>query len=353
MRLLRVSVFITRWQALSHWETKNISPSTTTYSVVREISHIFRSRDMPIRETSIRKKFRLAACPPMGIVFPNEPPAAHGNDRHASDCFPYHWKRFSRNAAQLPAACRLIFLRCTDGERLARLGDPARRLGADLSRARTDRRKRGIPISGCHRHDDPCVCGHVFSSAKDFPVRDSALCCSVLLLLRSPFISSLAAQHGSAARFIRKIPRVLLQSLWTGPVGSPIPSWVFLRNTDLREPPLHNGFSFRLASRSRMCGSQRHRCPPDNPCGNPPPPLLSKRFQPIHRQSCQHSISHPHPSTNRLPPNGKSSSYTQMVRIRRFEQASMKQYAADKMGGFLHLYIGQESVAVGNALALR
>ena len=36
-----------------------------------------------------------------------------------------------------------------------------------------------------------------------------------------------------------------------------------------------------------------------------------------------------------------------MVRIRRFEQASMKQYAADKMGGFLHLYIGQESVAVG------
>ncbi|MBK1882327.1 pyruvate dehydrogenase (acetyl-transferring) E1 component subunit alpha [Luteolibacter pohnpeiensis] len=38
--------------------------------------------------------------------------------------------------------------------------------------------------------------------------------------------------------------------------------------------------------------------------------------------------------------------YTQMVRIRRFEQAALKYYNAGKMGGFLHLYIGQESVAV-------
>ena len=66
MRLLRVSVFITGWQALSHWETKNISPSTTTYSVVREISHIFRSRDMPIRETSIRKNFASPHARPWG-----------------------------------------------------------------------------------------------------------------------------------------------------------------------------------------------------------------------------------------------------------------------------------------------
>lgn len=36
-----------------------------------------------------------------------------------------------------------------------------------------------------------------------------------------------------------------------------------------------------------------------------------------------------------------------MMRIRRFEQASLKQYSGGKMGGFLHLYIGQESVAVG------
>lgn len=37
----------------------------------------------------------------------------------------------------------------------------------------------------------------------------------------------------------------------------------------------------------------------------------------------------------------------EMLRIRRFEQASLKQYTMGKMGGFLHLYIGQESVAVG------
>ncbi len=37
-----------------------------------------------------------------------------------------------------------------------------------------------------------------------------------------------------------------------------------------------------------------------------------------------------------------------MVRIRRFEQISLKAYQQGKMGGFLHLYIGQESVAVGS-----
>lgn len=37
-----------------------------------------------------------------------------------------------------------------------------------------------------------------------------------------------------------------------------------------------------------------------------------------------------------------------MFRIRRFEQAALKQYqTSGQMGGFLHLYIGQESVAVG------
>jgi pyruvate dehydrogenase E1 component alpha subunit len=36
-----------------------------------------------------------------------------------------------------------------------------------------------------------------------------------------------------------------------------------------------------------------------------------------------------------------------MVRIRRFEQTSLKYYNGGKMGGFLHLYIGQEAIAVG------
>ena len=39
----------------------------------------------------------------------------------------------------------------------------------------------------------------------------------------------------------------------------------------------------------------------------------------------------------------------EMLRIRRFEQQALKFYNQDKMGGFLHLYIGQESVAVAAA----
>lgn len=39
--------------------------------------------------------------------------------------------------------------------------------------------------------------------------------------------------------------------------------------------------------------------------------------------------------------------YRQMVLIRRFEQRSAELYQQGKVGGFLHLYIGQEAVAVG------
>ena len=39
--------------------------------------------------------------------------------------------------------------------------------------------------------------------------------------------------------------------------------------------------------------------------------------------------------------------YHQMVLIRRFEQRCADLYQAGKIGGFLHLYIGQEAVAVG------
>ncbi|QQY08284.1 MAG: pyruvate dehydrogenase (acetyl-transferring) E1 component subunit alpha [Candidatus Xiphinematobacter sp.] len=41
-----------------------------------------------------------------------------------------------------------------------------------------------------------------------------------------------------------------------------------------------------------------------------------------------------------------------MVRIRRFEQAALKYYNQGCMGGFLHLYIGQEAVAVGTSSLL-
>ena len=50
----------------------------------------------------------------------------------------------------------------------------------------------------------------------------------------------------------------------------------------------------------------------------------------------------------RLTGEEKTHLLREMFRIRRFEQAALKQYqTSGQMGGFLHLYIGQESVAVG------
>jgi pyruvate dehydrogenase E1 component alpha subunit len=43
----------------------------------------------------------------------------------------------------------------------------------------------------------------------------------------------------------------------------------------------------------------------------------------------------------------------QMLLIRRFEEKAAEAYALGKIGGFCHLYIGQEAVAVGSLTALR
>lgn len=51
----------------------------------------------------------------------------------------------------------------------------------------------------------------------------------------------------------------------------------------------------------------------------------------------------------RLSPEDKIQLLRTMIRIRRFEQASLKAYNQGKMGGFLHLYIGQESIATATA----
>ncbi len=45
--------------------------------------------------------------------------------------------------------------------------------------------------------------------------------------------------------------------------------------------------------------------------------------------------------------------YRQMLLIRRFEEKSAEMYALAKIAGFLHLYIGEEAVAVGAIAALR
>jgi pyruvate dehydrogenase E1 component alpha subunit len=49
-----------------------------------------------------------------------------------------------------------------------------------------------------------------------------------------------------------------------------------------------------------------------------------------------------------LTPEKKIQLLRTLVRIRRFEQTSLKYYHDGHIGGFLHLYIGQESVAVGS-----
>jgi len=53
------------------------------------------------------------------------------------------------------------------------------------------------------------------------------------------------------------------------------------------------------------------------------------------------------PINRKLTPEEKIRLLRDMQRIRRFEQVSLKYYNMGKMGGFLHLYSGQESVAVG------
>jgi len=53
------------------------------------------------------------------------------------------------------------------------------------------------------------------------------------------------------------------------------------------------------------------------------------------------------PINARLSREEKVELHRKMVRIRRFEERSLRAYQAKKIGGFLHLYIGQEAVAVG------
>ena len=54
------------------------------------------------------------------------------------------------------------------------------------------------------------------------------------------------------------------------------------------------------------------------------------------------------PINTSLEPEEKVRLFAQMVRIRRFEERSLRAYQQGHIGGFLHLYIGQEAVAVGS-----
>ena len=58
------------------------------------------------------------------------------------------------------------------------------------------------------------------------------------------------------------------------------------------------------------------------------------------------------PINQDLSSDDKINLYAQMVRIRRFEERSLRAYQQGHIGGFLHLYIGQEAVAVGSVSVL-
>jgi pyruvate dehydrogenase E1 component alpha subunit len=55
--------------------------------------------------------------------------------------------------------------------------------------------------------------------------------------------------------------------------------------------------------------------------------------------------------TERAPPHARDL-LREMIRIRRFEEKCAELYAAQKIRGFLHLYVGEEAVAVGVSAAL-
>ena len=61
------------------------------------------------------------------------------------------------------------------------------------------------------------------------------------------------------------------------------------------------------------------------------------------------TASDPHlaPVNLKLTKEERIALFRTMMQIRRFEERSLRAYQAKKIGGFLHLYIGQESVAVG------
>lgn len=76
---------------------------------------------------------------------------------------------------------------------------------------------------------------------------------------------------------------------------------------------------------------------------NPPSPTLDPKTPPPAGPSPASRA----PVNARLTAVERLDLYRQMVRIRRFEERCLRAYQQGKIGGFLHLYIGQEALAVG------
>jgi pyruvate dehydrogenase E1 component alpha subunit len=74
---------------------------------------------------------------------------------------------------------------------------------------------------------------------------------------------------------------------------------------------------------------------------------------PPHSEAAEHDVRYAkNPVNSDLAPETKLKLYTDMVRIRAFEDRSLRVYQQGKIGGFLHLYNGQEAVAVGTCSLL-
>jgi pyruvate dehydrogenase E1 component alpha subunit len=73
--------------------------------------------------------------------------------------------------------------------------------------------------------------------------------------------------------------------------------------------------------------------------------------------AARHAIAQEEPATPAAPPDlGKErelSAFRQMLLIRRFEEKAGQLYGMGLIGGFCHLYIGQEAVVVGMQMALK
>lgn len=61
---------------------------------------------------------------------------------------------------------------------------------------------------------------------------------------------------------------------------------------------------------------------------------------------------HKAPVNKEMTPERKKALFAQMLRIRRFEERSVRSYQQGHIGGFCHTYIGQEALAVGTISVL-
>jgi pyruvate dehydrogenase E1 component alpha subunit len=71
------------------------------------------------------------------------------------------------------------------------------------------------------------------------------------------------------------------------------------------------------------------------------------------RQEHAERIQHQEETIDRVDRDTLLKMLYQLILIRRFEEKSAEAYTLGKIGGFCHLYIGQEAVAVGSIAALR